>query len=281
MVLKHFLSNETEVFEQFKSYMLAWGLGFIEVSPQSTGKSGTFTFATQGKIPLLPESRLDGLRQQTQKSQLEVGKTPELISKHLISQQGNELRITKRANYKQQMWLGFWLSFVLGGLMEAGMVYLLACQPPKEIAGVYIMLVIVGLLWLLFSYMFYDSAKTDFCIISSPEQILFRQKKGKEKYFDQEKIDHLLLKEVISRGRFTTVNTTLYVVLKSDPEAPVLVGGKYTRNNGFILITMESGRPEKTDSQLVRDAAYDSGMRIARLVAKPMALKIRWEKFNE
>lgn len=277
--LTGFANNETEIFEQLKPYMLAWELDFMDVSPH-TGKSGTFIFTKEGKVPLYPESRLNELRQQTQESQLQVSETPELISKHLISQKGDEIKITERANYKRRMWWNFWLSFLLGGLIEFGLVWLLVTQATKEVEGVYVMLVTVGLLWLLFSYIFYDNASSDFCIKVNPRQILFRKKKGKEKLFAREQIEFLSLHGFISQGRYTTINTTLKLVLKPGYEG-VASDKKQAGNHKFTLMITGSERPEKIDTQLVRDAAYENGMRIARLVAKPMALEIKWEGFNE
>lgn len=267
----NFAHTKAEVFDYLKEYMSAWGLEYIDISPQKSAQSGTFIFKRTGKVSLDLTVSLSTLQAKAKEIQLQVSDTPELIAKYWVQQQEDNLQITRPKNYNRNMWIGFLLSFVLGGSIIFGLLYMMIYHPSDEKIGMIVFMVVIGFLWVVFSGVFYGNATANFCLQINDQQLYVRLKKGKEHTYDLSQIENIAIQGVITTGRSTHVWGNILLVLKTDDR----------EQKPLKLLTIDSGRPEKIDTQLVRDAAYERSMRIAQLIAQPMDLSVDWKGFKE
>lgn len=267
--LTHFANSAHDLFEQLKPYFKAWGFQYIHIPAQGSSQSGSWTLTRTGKTLLAPNLSLATLQQKSQEDQLIIGEEAEEISQYLVQKQNETLEVSRPKNYAKKMWWGVGISFVVGAAIIFGLIYLLIHHPTKNDAGAYVFLAVVGFLWLIFLAAFYSSATEAFRLRVSPQEVCIRHRK-KEVCYPRHQVQQLALNIVISKGRYTYVTGHLNLIVNQDGE-----------NKPLTLLKVDSGRPEKIDTPLVRDATYQRSIRLAQLLAQPMGLSVHWQGFQE
>ena len=259
--------NSHEIFDWFREYALHWELPFYDVKPSEDNSIGVFEFAKQGKNQLDQTTSFTQLKQQALDSQLQVGNQPETVAKYAFSTENDEILVTRRPGFKRRSWI-FFLSSFLGGL---GLLLLLIFGALPTIdddpTGIYVFMGCIGFLWVILSLASFNDIRSDFLIRASKHQLYFQKRKNKGITIAQSNIQHLVVRGRISQGRYTNLFGEILVVLKEKPVQE------------WQLFMIDSGRPEKIDTQLVRDAVYERSTRVARLIAQPLEVEVIWEGF--
>jgi hypothetical protein len=267
--LTHFAHNAHDLFEQLKPYFSAWGFEYIDIPNQGASQSGSWVLSHAGKTRFRADSPLETLQKQSQENQLKISEQAEVVAKYLVQQQDKTLVIGRPKNYAKKMWWGVGLTLIIGGSMIFGLIYMLIYRPTKNDAGAYVFLVVIGLLWIIFLAAFYSSAVEAFQLKISPQQVCISQRK-KETCYAKSQIKSLVLEIIISQGRYTHVTGHLNLSIAKENGEQQLVS----------LLKVDSGRPEKLDTPLVRDATYQRSLHLAQLIAQPMNLTIDWRGFK-
>lgn len=268
--LTHFANNAHDLFEQLKPYFDAWGFKSIDIPAQKSSQSGNWTLSHTGKTKFIAGLPLEELQKQSKENQLKISEQAEVIAKYLVQQQANTLMIARQKNYTKKMWWGVGLTLTIGGSIIFGLIYMLIYHPTKHDAGAYVFLAAIGFLWILFLVIFYNSAIEAFRLEISPQQFCVYHRKRETCYL-QSQIKGLVLQITISQGRYThTIGHLSLNVMLENGESKLV-----------SLLKVDSGRPEKIDTPLVRDATYQRSLHLARLMAQPMNLAIDWRGFKE
>jgi len=267
--------TEAEIFEWFRAYALHWELNCYDVSPSKDQSIGIFEFAKQGKNILDNTLNFAQLKQQALDNQLKIGDQPEIIAKYAFYKDQEDLIVTRRPGFKKRAWIFLICSF-LGGLgLLSLLIFVALPNTPDHKAGVYVFIACIAFLWFILSGVAFHEVRSDFLIKVNTQQLYFQKRKAQRITFSSNNIKCLTIRGKINTGRNTTLQGNILVILK---EKTIFQEKEIVEQPLFSIF---SGRPEKIDTQLVRDAVYERSMRVARLIAQPLGVEVIWEGFEQ
>ncbi|OJJ23833.1 hypothetical protein BKI52_05645 [marine bacterium AO1-C] len=267
--------TEAEIFEWFQVYAAHWGLNYYDVSPSKDQSIGIFEFAKQGKNVLERALDFAQLKQQALDNQLKVGSQPEMIVKYAFQKNNDDLIVSRRPGFKKRAWIFLICSF-LGGLGLLGLLIFVALpNTPDNKPGVYVFTACIAFLWFILTAVAFHDVRSDFLIKANTQQLYFQKRKNQGIAFSRDNIERLVIRGKINAGRNTTLQGNILVILKEKTTF------REKEIQEQLLLAIFSGRPEKIDTQLVRDAVYERSMRVARLIAQPLGIEVIWEGFEQ
>ena len=267
--------DNAQIFDWFRTYALQWGLQAYDISPSKDENIEVFEFTQQGKNQLNPRASFAQLQQQALENQLKVSNAPEIIAKYAFRKEKDEVFVQRRPGFKRRSWL-FFLSSFFGGLgLLVLLISLAASDKGDNQAGMYVFIACIAFLWGIFSLVSFNDIRSDFLIRTNSQQLYFQSRKNNGIALNKDNIECILIQGKIHQSRYTTLNGVILVQLKE------AVSFKNNPTQALQLLIVDSGRPEKLDTQLVRDAVYERSMRVARLIAQPLGIEVVWKGFEK